>query len=188
MAYVCMKHSFKIKNTYLTLVISILILSLTCVSPGIEDIHRWISIGSIRLNVAFICLPILLISINNLINIDKKHICYILIIVIVTILGIFIVISWINLDNLAPVSYVEDIVILAQESGFIYLLFSLASFFVMIMPFGINVIHQSNSVISMSFALFFMTLILCGLFADFPVPLMGYGISPIIGYKKHESC
>lgn len=218
-ACIYIKQRFTVKNTYETIIVCILILCSTFISAGIENIHRWISIGPLRLNVAFIFLPILLISINKLIEIDKQNISYICMIAVViilllqpdasmttafsgalipiicsnykskvnagivlSILFIFVVISWLNLDSLPAVSYVENIIILAKESGWIYLLFSVFSFFIMLVPFAIINIQKSNIVISMSLGSFFIIVILCTIFGNFPVPLMGYGISPIIGY------
>lgn len=111
------------------------------------------------------------------INQNKKGLKYIL--VTLTILSI---ISWINIDNLEPVSYVEGIIVLAQNSGWLYLVGCVLSVLVMLLPFVKRDNCGQRKVISRSLGLFFFVLILSAILGNFPVPLIGYGSSPIIGY------
>lgn len=198
---------------------SVIFLGSSFLAEGIDGVHRWIHIGPINLNSAFIALPILLIVINKLIENNHLKICIVLILAVaiilylqpdasmisaftVALLPVFFTecknrlwdlvvavillflsaISWCNLDSLQPVSYVENIIILAKESGWIYLIFCIAALLVMLWPFVKPNKCQQRKVISMSLGLFFFTLIMSTLFGNFPVPLIGYGISPILGY------
>lgn len=91
-------------------------------------------------------------------------------------------ISWLNLDNLEPVPYVEDILMLAVQQSIIYLLGCVISLVIMLIPFFKRDLSAHDKRISVSLGLFFLVLILSTLLGNFPVPLIGYGISPIVGY------
>ena len=217
--YMSREYNLTIKGICAIVILSVLFLCSPFLSAGIEGVHRWIQIGPISLNTAFIFLPILLIAINKLFEVGQSKVGYIVILAIAFILflqpdasmlsafsvallpifysnhnsmffryGILVIllilsiISWWNIDNLQPVSYVEDIIVLAKESGWLYLHFSVISLFILLWPFAKIDRCQQRGVISISLGLFFLVLILSTLFGNFPVPLIGYGISPIIGY------
>lgn len=44
------------------ILISLLLLILTLISPGMNGVHRWVSIGILKFNVAFIVLPTMIIK------------------------------------------------------------------------------------------------------------------------------
>ena len=213
------EYSFKMNGICVIVIVSVLLLCSSFLSTGIEGVHRWIQVGPISLNTAFICLPVLLIAINKLMALGQSKVCYILIPIIagvlflqpdasmisafsiallpiimsnpisklfkycaLTILLILSVISWWNIDNLHPVAYVEDIIVLAKEGGWLYLLLCVISLFSLLLPFVKIDRYQQDGIISVSLGLFFFVLILSTLVGDFPVPLIGYGISPIVGY------
>jgi len=52
----------KIINNIFTVPISIILLLLTFLDPGLEGVHRWIPIGSVRFYIASIVLPIAIIG------------------------------------------------------------------------------------------------------------------------------
>lgn len=200
------------------ILISLLLLLLTLISPGISGVHRWISIGIIKFNVSMIVLPRIIIelwkvsqtedlrltvfitiaisillaiqpdasqltgfSIPMMIvlcnNIDKKRIR----IFVVGILSILIILSWVFLDNLPAVDYVEGIVSLLGNMGLIWLVIGVISLGILPMPF---ILFQPKylKLPSICVGLYFIIILVSTLFGNFPVPLMGYGISPIIGY------
>lgn len=99
-----------------------------------------------------------------------------------TILLILSCISWANPADLDPVPYVEDIILLASNQSLIYLLCCVLSFMILLRPFFNRNICAHCKSISISFGLFFLVLILSTLLGNFPVSLIGYGVSPIIGY------
>lgn len=217
--YMPSKYKLKIKGIFTAAVLCALLLCSPFLFTGIEGVHRWVQIGPVSLNIAYIVLPILLIEINKLAKIGRQKIGYILILAIAAILflqpdasmisafsvallpilystysskffrGVVLttllclsMVSWWNVDGLHPVSYVENILVLAKESGWPYLLFSVISLLILICPFVKVDMCPQRRVISISLGLFFLVLILCTLFGNFPVPLIGYGISPVIGY------
>ncbi|TDL32451.1 hypothetical protein E2R51_07105 [Jeotgalibacillus sp. S-D1] len=94
---------------------------------------------------------------------------------------IFIVLSWVFIDGLAPVPYVEDILFMAKDLGTIWFIISLLSLFILIIPF-IFFRPVKRKLTSICLGIYFFTLLITTFFGNFPVILMGYGISPIIGY------
>lgn len=90
--------------------------------------------------------------------------------------------SWVNLDKLEPVPYVEDIIFLAANQSIIYLFCCVLSLVIMLIPFFKRDSSAHYKLIPISLGLFFLVLILSTLLGNFPVPLIGYGISPVVGY------
>lgn len=220
--YISKKYVIKQNRCYLISIINVLLLFSSLFFHGMSDVHRWINIGPIALNAAFITVPILLICIYIFSNSGHLQICYSLILIIAVILFLqpdasmltaFLValipfyyanknklwkyswiillilagVSWINIDTLEPVSYVEDILILAMNISWGYLFCFGLSFFVLLWPFFKRNHDKQYREISASLGLFFLCLIVSTLFGNFPVPLVGYGISPIVGYLASVS-
>jgi len=119
-------------------------------------------------------IPMMIVLCNN---IDKKRIR----IFVVGILSILIILSWVFLDNLPAVDYVEGIVSLLGNMGLIWLVIGVISLGILPMPF---ILFQPKylKLPSICVGLYFIIILVSTLFGNFPVPLMGYGISPIIGY------
>ncbi|MEW9096036.1 MAG: cell division protein [Clostridiaceae bacterium] len=97
------------------------------------------------------------------------------------VLLIFIVISWISLDGLPPVPYVEEIISLVADMGIIWLILGVISLMILIIPF-IFFPPKNFRLLSICIGIYFIIILISTLFGNFPIPLMGYGISPIIGY------
>lgn len=200
------------------IVISLIFIILTFVNPGIDGVHRWLSIGIIKFNVSMIVLPILIIELWKLSQIKNLRFTIIITIVIsillliqpdaseltsfaipmmvmlyaktdkkclrsfiVGILSILIIISWVFLDTLPPVSYVEGILSLLANMGLIWLTLGVLSLIILPVPF-ILFPPKHLKLPSTCLGLYFMIVLISTLFGNFPVPLMGYGISPIISY------
>ncbi|MGL6009231.1 MAG: cell division protein [Culicoidibacterales bacterium] len=89
--------------------------------------------------------------------------------------------TWIFLDTLAPVAYVEGIFEWVSALGVIATITGIAALVLMIIPFFICS-PKKDHVLAMCFGLFYSLILLSNSFGHFPVPLMGYGISPVIGY------
>ncbi len=220
--YISKKFVIKQSVCYLITVINILLLFSSLIFNGISGVHRWVNIGPIALNIAFIAVPILLICIYIFSNSGHLQTCYSLILSIAVILflqpdasmltAFFMAlipfyrsnrnkfwkyswilllilsgVSWIRTDTLEPVSYVEDILIIAINISWGYLFCFLFSFGVLLWPFFKRNNCKQYREISTSLGLFFLCLIVSTLFGNFPVPLIGYGISPIIGYLASVS-
>jgi hypothetical protein len=97
------------------------------------------------------------------------------------ILAVLIILSWVFLDNLPAVAYVEEIVALLANMGLLWLVLGVISLVVLPVPF-ILFPPRNFKLPSICLGLYFIIILISTLFGNFPVPLMGYGISPIIGY------
>ena len=92
------------------------------------------------------------------------------------------ILTWVHLDNLPPVPYVEEILLMAKNIGQIPFIVGVLSLVLMPLPFFIFT-SKTYKPIFISLGVYFSLIILSTLFGNFPVPLLGYGISPIIGYS-----
>lgn len=91
------------------------------------------------------------------------------------------VMAWYRLDSLPAVSYVEDILSLAWEISRVFGICSVL--FLVLLPLPLFVLaSKENRTMAYSLGLYFSLILLATLFGNFPVMVMGYGISPIIGY------
>jgi hypothetical protein len=89
--------------------------------------------------------------------------------------------TWTRLDPLAPVPYVEGIVGLARQSGPAWLVASIAALAVLPLPFFVSPL-SCHSAVARALGVYLCICILAPLFGHFPVPLVGFGLSPIVGY------
>jgi len=96
-------------------------------------------------------------------------------------LSALIIISWVFLDELPPVSYVENIVRLLANMGILWLSLGVISLVILPLPF-IFFSPEKYKLLSVSIGMYFIIILISTLFGNFPVPLMGYGVSPIIGF------
>jgi len=215
--YVIYKNSKSINGTLLTCLI-IALYALTFVDPGIDNVHRWLSVGPISLYISSIFGPILIIELWALLK-DNKDLWVSVITITVAILLVFqpdasqltafaipmgiilyhkvsnrflslftigiliflVVRSWIHLDTLPAVDYVEEILGLVMNMGLIWSFLGIISLILIPLPFFVILNHKER-LLSRLLGLYFTILIITTFFGNFPVPLMGYGISPIIGY------
>jgi cell division protein FtsW (lipid II flippase) len=100
---------------------------------------------------------------------------------ILGVLAVLSILSWVFLDNLPAVAYVEEIVGLLGNMGLSWLVLGVISLVILPVPF---ILFPPKNLIlpSICLGLYFTIILISTLFGNFPVPLMGYGISPIIGY------
>ncbi|WP_262176459.1 hypothetical protein [Saccharococcus sp. Marseille-Q5394] len=87
--------------------------------------------------------------------------------------------SWVFLDDLAPVPYVEHIIYLVADLGSFWFILGILSLILLLIPFFF---YGRKSIISLSLGVYFLMTMIVTLIGHFPMPIMGYGISPIIGY------
>lgn len=217
-------HAFLKGKSVLILIGMTLLLSLTFVNDGMEGVHRWLQIVGVRLNIAMILLPAMLILLWELLqevrknnrnpailavllslvvifmllcqpdaslltgfaipatiiiftNIKNKWSKYFIAIVFIS----AIILVWTNLDHLPPVEYVEQIINMLERKGNLWLIAGVLSLILQLLPFFI-VTAKNVSFISKCVGVYFLIIIISTWFGNFPVPLMGYGISPIMGY------
>lgn len=213
------KHKTNKRNSLIAMMfISLVIYILTYIDGGIGGIHRWISIGPIRLYVSSILLPIFIVQLWTLFSV-KSELLAIVITIIVSImlflqpdasqltafvvpmiiiiiskvnrsvlrhiitmlLATLVILSWIFLDSLPAVPYVEEIVKMVFNMGILWFILGIASLALLPLPF-ILLAPKSFKLLSRCVGLYFIIVIISTWFGNFPVPLMGYGVSPIIGY------
>lgn len=217
--FVISRESKGDKNTTtISILMAVIFLFLTFINSGIESVHRWISIGPIKINVAVIVIPIIIINLWQLLQIKSwwlasissigitiilvlqpdasmvtafaipmiillcsKNINIIFRSCVVVLLSGLIIFSWIHLDVLAPVSYVEEIVSLVASVGIIWFILGVISLLILPLPF-IFFPPKEYKLLSLCIGIYFIVILISTLFGNFPVPLMGYGVSPIIGY------
>jgi hypothetical protein len=89
--------------------------------------------------------------------------------------------TWMRPDPLPPVAYVEGIVGLARQSGSIWMIVSLAALAVLPLPFFLSR-FPDHSAVARALGVYLCICILAPFFGNFPVPLLGFGLSPIVGY------
>ncbi|MGG7076632.1 cell division protein [Clostridium sardiniense] len=89
--------------------------------------------------------------------------------------------SWIYLDALNPVPYVEQIVSLVGNMGSIWFVLGIISLIILPLPF-ILFPAKRYKLLSRGIGIYFILILISTIFGNFPVPLMGYGVSPMIGY------
>lgn len=197
---------------------AIIALILTFANQGMEGVHRWISIGAVKLNVAMIVLPMILLELYQVLKIrgltyagvnafiillvlffqpDASQLTAFAIpmmimlsqntrskkirLLITGVSVLFIALSWIRLDHLPPVNYVEKILMMVADMGEIWFVLGIISLAILPAPFIL--LPPKNAVsVSRYIGCYYIVILLSTLFGNFPVPLMGYGISPIVGY------
>ena len=187
-------------------------------NQGMEGVHRWISIGAVKLNVAMIVLPMILLELYKVLKIRGLTYAGVSAFIILLVLFfqpdasqltgfaipvmimlslntrskkirflitgvsvLFIVLSWIRLDHLPPVNYVERILVMVADMGWIWFVSGVISLAILPAPFLL--LPPKNAVsVSRYIGCYYIVILLSTLFGNFPVPLMGYGLSPIVGY------
>lgn len=154
-------RSLKTTNWWITAVITIGVSLLLALQPDASQ------------TTAFI-IPMMIILLSN-----SKGNCYRY--GVLGVLSLIIIITWIFLDNLPPVAYVEGIVRMVSEMGIAWLILGIASLVILPLPF-ILFPPQNFKLLSKSIGIYFVAVLISTIFGNFPVPLMGYGISPLIGY------
>ncbi|MEY2507589.1 MAG: hypothetical protein QOH01_1918 [Verrucomicrobiota bacterium] len=89
--------------------------------------------------------------------------------------------TWLRVDPMSPVPYVEGIVGLARQSGPAWLVAAIVALALLPLPFFVSPLN-GPSVVARALGVYLSICILAPLFGNFPVPLVGFGLSPIVGY------
>jgi hypothetical protein len=92
--------------------------------------------------------------------------------------------SWTRLDPLLPVPHVEQIYQLALKAGLLYAIPSYLACFLLLVPFISSAKTSKTSNISIALGLYFLVCLIAPLIGAFPVPVFGFGLSPILGYTS----
>jgi cell division protein FtsW (lipid II flippase) len=89
--------------------------------------------------------------------------------------------TWTRIDPLPPVPYVEGIVGLARQSGPAWMVASLAALTLLPLPFFVGP-FGCHPAVAKALGVYLCLSILAPFVGNFPVPLLGFGLSPIVGY------
>ena len=91
--------------------------------------------------------------------------------------------SWMRPDPLVPVRHVEGIVGLAGQSGVLWLVAALATLALLPCPFLLSRGKDGHaSPVTLALGVYFALTLIAPCLGSFPVPLLGFGLSPIVGY------
>lgn len=96
-------------------------------------------------------------------------------------LAVLTILSWKFLDEIQPVDYIEGILsMLGGVSSALYIIGMLA---VLLIPVPLLMFpFQNIKGLSVCIAVYYWAITFSTFWGNFPVPFMGYGLSPIIGY------
>lgn len=199
-----------------------LILLLACfLFPGPSEVHRWIMMGPVTINVSMIVLPFILYCLHQMLH-TKKFLHGVILygataIILgfqpdagqatafslsalvlffynkmdiklrtaaVLIAGISIFLAWNRVDLLEPVEYVEDIFYLMSALGPIGILGIFVISVLLFVPFIIMSFRRVETVrvLSISFIVYLSTSLIITEFGHYPVPVMGAGVSSVLGW------
>lgn len=89
--------------------------------------------------------------------------------------------TWLRRDPLAPVPHVEEIVGLAARLGTGWAVAAVVSLLVLPLPFFLAGRGDGKRV-GLALGTYVAITVVAAFVGNFPVPIMGYGVSPIIGY------
>lgn len=89
--------------------------------------------------------------------------------------------SWFCLDTLQPVNYTEGILTMLNDLSVLLYIIGIIVLFWIPVYFLISSINKNRN-ICIGITLYYWLMILSTFMGNFPVPFMGYGISPILGY------
>lgn len=201
--------------------ISILLLLLCFFFPGPSEVHRWIVLGSININVSMIVLPIVLFCLHQLLHEKKILHGVVLFAAVATILGfqpdagqasafaiaalviffrnkmnskiraaavlisiVTVGLAWNRVDLLEPVEYVEDIFYLMASLGPVGFIGMIGISLLLFVPFVFMSLKRIETVrtLSITFIVYLSTALVITEFGHYPVPVMGAGASPVVGW------
>jgi cell division protein FtsW (lipid II flippase) len=203
---------------------ALLLLTATVAHPGVEGVRRWVSLGPLQLNAAFVALPVLIIVLCAIarrvsdgsarwlfptaagiaagllvLQPDASQASAFAIAVTVLLLqrgrahisdwaagGIVVaaaLLAWSRPDPLEAVPHVEGIVGLAASLGTGWLIASVLALALLPLPFISEALRRrERRPEGFSLAAYFGIVCVAPFIGTYPVPVLGYGLSPILGY------
>ena len=194
----------------------ILLLLATLLDHGMNGVHRWLRAGPVRVHVASVVLPLILVELDRAFRRRDLRAALAAMFVVMTALviqpdaseatsfaGASIVLlvmylrrhgaaiggiagvlglagaSLLRPDPLAPVPYVEEIAVRIARQGPAWQAMVIIVLLLLLVPFALPTVSR---VAGAAIAIYFGLLIAASFWGVFPVPVLGYGTSPIIGY------
>ena len=111
----------------------------------------------------------------------KSKISKVITVAFSVVLFLLTLISWVKLDSLEPVNYTEGILALLYDVSVILYIIGIAT--LLWTPICFLALCQKRSrIICAGIAMYYWMMILATFMGNFPVPFMGYGLSPILGF------
>ncbi|MDD4974147.1 MAG: hypothetical protein PHY93_07330 [Bacteriovorax sp.] len=219
-------HEVNFMQIKVMTIVSILLLLSSFIFPGQINVHRWISISSLNINISMIVLPIILFGLNYFLQ--SKYFLYAIILFWVTalsltyqpdagqvtsfvlaalilfainksnlplFLGVFFTaaiifgMSWLRVDLLEPVEYVEEILYMIRSFGpigyfaiLVTAVFSFYPFVYISTKLRSNKENNQGQALTMAFIVYLLSTFVVTEFGHYPVPLLGAGAAPVIGW------
>lgn len=198
--------------------VAVLLLLATLLAEGVEGVHRWIRIGPLRLHVASLFLPLVLVELDCLLRGGRRVIAFGILLTVAAILALqpdagqatafagsgtvllmahrqrkglavagmlalltLAALSFWRSDPLAPVPHVEEIAVRIAGQGVAWALAVVVALALLIVPFIVRP-ERAPASAGLAVAVYLALSIAASFWGHFPVPVLGYGMSPIIGY------
>ena len=191
---------------------------------GVDGVRRWLPIGPLRLHVASVALPVLVIAIARLVSSGAERnrpllarvvaiaavaallmqpdasqasaFCLAVAVMflwgrrpssadwlVVAIVAVCAGATWFRSDPLAPVSYVEGVVGMAADMGLAWLVACVVALVLLPLPFlVVGVSSRGEGSAHLAIAAYLVAVCAAPFMGAYPVPVIGYGLSPILGY------
>ena len=92
------------------------------------------------------------------------------------------VVAALRRDPLEPVPHVEGIVHLAASIGLTWLVASIVALMLLPIPFVLSWLKNRDHHEGIALAVYFVAVCIASLVAPFPVPVLGFGLSALLGY------
>jgi cell division protein FtsW (lipid II flippase) len=202
----------------LTALLTLAALVATLLTGGTDGVHRWVRFGPVRLHIAALLLPALLIALERVARVRGWWVAllvavgaaFILLLQpdaaqatafaaasgilllaagrrsvprLIAVLSLLVIagLCWLRRDPLAPVPHVEGIVGLAANLGTGWAVAAIVSLLLLPLPFLLAGRAGAKRA-GLALGVYVTITILAAFVGSFPVPVMGYGVSPIIGY------
>jgi hypothetical protein len=190
----------------------------TLLARGMDGVHRWLSVGPVRLHAAALLLPLLLVALERLARVRGWWVAALVgvgvasaltlqpdaaqatafaaasgvlllpgvrrrVLRVIAVVSLLVIagLSWLRRDPLAPVPHVEEIVRLAGTLWTGGAVAAIAALLLLPVPFLLAG-RGAGRRTGLALGAYVSVTCLAPLVGSFPVPVMGYGISPIIGY------
>ena len=187
-------------------------------SSGADGVHRWLSLGGLRIHAASIVAPLIIVSVAAIAR--TRFVAAVAIAALTTTVlalqpdaaqatsvavacstlllfesgrrrfqvwaGVTLLLtlamgSFVRRDPLAPVRHVEGILALVADRGTGMAALGAVALLLLPVPFFVGFQRRRDRT-SLALGLYVASITLAPFWGTFPVPLMGYGVSPIIGY------
>ncbi|MCP3163295.1 hypothetical protein [Myxococcus qinghaiensis] len=202
-------------------VLACLAIAATLAAPGLEGVHRWWSLGPVRINASAAFLPWLFLGVAARGAWPRWLACGLLVLVqglhllqpdasqatalalaalpllvggdfvnrrvgipiAVLLLGLAVV-TWTRSDPLEPLEHVERILVLIVSRGALGVFVAMAAVTGLLLP-GLLAARSRDSRtarLGVAFVLYFAALLGATFFGNFPVPVIGAGAGPVLGW------